>query len=402
MTLQSFAQFVSTSSNPGPGYYEIDTYKKIGGSDSIKTSIKSRYQESKNENSNIDYAPLNYDLGGRKSTIGSRLKQRSETPSANDIGPDYVPQPSTSHQGIKIKGSRSDKVANDNPGPGYYDPHEPTKNRLPQMGPRGPIFLGSTPSSPGPAAYNISRDITDSSIKYSIRPIITIKNKNNIDPGYTYNSIGSTSLSSHSFTIPKAPRLSSNETDSPGPGAYEQTPPPDRAIGPIIPPPHKEYRNRPASQNAPLYNLRSFPQGKKYTIGNRGDKTPWQFNPNTPGPDFFPPDEHGRKVAILNRIPTKIDQSAPGPGTYNITPNVQKNYTGFTMKGPSIRDGWFTPGNLTPGPQYSIPTPASTPKWSFGDNRRKSQSPMKKTQKNTPKDSSRFQTPVHKSRSNLD
>ena len=43
--LESFGQFVSSTSNPGPGYYETDTYKKIGGVDSIKTSIRGRYYE---------------------------------------------------------------------------------------------------------------------------------------------------------------------------------------------------------------------------------------------------------------------------------------------------------------------------------------------------------------------
>lgn len=368
MTLELFSSTSTSTYNPGPGQYELDPYRTIGGPMSVKCAIRPLYTTKPPITSNIDYMPPVSTLSRGLRGIGSRVESRRSEPT---VGPSYLPDSNENfRRGTKIKSRYKDPDTSTSPGPGHYEVVEPSKTNPPPMGARPEIVLCDVPVSPGPAAYEITRDITKDSHKFSIRPITAPAFGNDEDPGFTYNNPPQLGEDSPKYTISRNNVSMFRDVDNgvPGPGAYEQKPigldtKIAQTIHPIIPPPTRH------KLDIPYENTRRFPGGRKTAIGQKCGAGYWVIDPSIPGPNWLPDSSlERRSITIRDRIQEKPQQQTPGPCTYNPSLPTRASDPAFTFKGPAQRNDWLPTNKETPGPgYYNINSGNSLPKWTIGE-----------------------------------
>jgi hypothetical protein len=173
MTLENFSSTATAQLSPGPGAYDVDADRTIGGPRSLRFRVNAMERPlaraSRTLTSDVDFPPTDTHstLGRRGKSIGPYYPIRRAT--GNELGPSYVPDLNDGfRRSVVIKARYPDRDAARTPGPGQYDPREWPKTNYPPMGPRPPITLSSPTCSPGPGHYEISRDLGDHPLRYSI------------------------------------------------------------------------------------------------------------------------------------------------------------------------------------------------------------------------------------------
>ncbi|OHS93019.1 hypothetical protein TRFO_40677 [Tritrichomonas foetus] len=374
MTLELFSSTTSQYENPGPGAYNSDPYKVMGGPLSLKYSIKPKLKSTFNAQgtltSKVDFMPLRntVDRLPKNCKIAPRYP---EVPPKITVGPSYVPEPDFKRkQAYTIKSRYPDQDSTITPGPGAYDPRECSRTNPPPMGSRPPIVLSDPSCSPGPAAYNVSRDINQNSLKYSIRPITAPAVEEREDPGYAYNNPRDIGEDQPKFTISRQAKRS-YVNDIPGPGTYQPRSLQGRSqIGRSIHP--KVYPPVEDVVDVPYENTRRFPDQRPTTIHKRCGREYWVVDSSIPGPNWVPESSiQGRQHFLGKReAPQQKEPSqTPGPCTYNITTSpTRHSEPAFSFKGPSIRDDWLPKSKEMPGPgYYDIKSGNNLPKWTIGE-----------------------------------
>lgn len=379
MTLELFGVSSASQYSPGPGSYNVDTYNSIGGPLSRKsrfnTMDRPMNQGSKTVTSDVEYMPAGSTLSSNGKTIGKRLPEAARQ--SYSLGPSYLPNPADGfRKSVKIKGRYPEKDNSMYPGPGHYSPKEWSKSQGPPMGPRPPIILDSTPASPGPAAYTVSRELSDNSLKFSIRPLTSVNKAEEEDPGFKYNKQRTIGEDAPSFTISRSVQKRDYSTDVPGPGTYDPTNKSHSrklapSIHPVIP------RKVNEREDVPYENTRRFPDtSKAKTIATRCGKREsilWGLTSDTPGPSWLPNSSlEMRNITIRSRIPEKnTSADTPGPCSYNIQTYanaLRKTEPSFSIKGPSERSDWVPRDAKVPGPgEYKVETKNELPKWTIGE-----------------------------------
>jgi hypothetical protein len=158
-----FSATSALRTGPGPGAYNVDAYRSIGGSTSLKFRVNARPRPldgpSRTLTSGIDYLQVTSGLSHRKTTIAPYYSL--PTLSSASIGPSFLPEPSphSKLRHIKIKNRYPTKEASVTPGPGEYNPRFWPRTSHPPMGPRPPICLSAPSFAPGPGRYDICRDL---------------------------------------------------------------------------------------------------------------------------------------------------------------------------------------------------------------------------------------------------
>jgi hypothetical protein len=404
MTLELFSATTTAQYNPGPGQYGLDPYRSIGGPLSLKSSFGPRPSDRPMRSMAPEAELLGpgTTLNRSGKTIGRRFPEARKP--AEDIGPYFLPDPNEGFtRYVKIKSRyetpsvKGGKRPVGTPGPGEYSPKkEWPKTVTPPMGPRPDIILAETSGSPGPAAYEISRNLGDNARKWTIRPMTAPESVIKEDPGYKYCNPSVLGGDCRKINLPPHLGVKSRElcdggskgygaqsrsrsrneyyTDVPGPGTYsvnkymsnQRIAP---SIHPII------VNNIGVKEDVPYVDVRSFPDGRQRSIHVKtGDSgTVWATDRAVPGPGWVPDScLERRNITIRNRFEEKgAGQGTPGPGTYNVTSFGAKRgdtIRAFTMKGPAERNDWLPRSAADlPGPgEYYAPSDNGLPKWTIG------------------------------------
>lgn len=172
--------------------------------------------------------------------------------------------------------------------------------------------------------------------------------------------------------------------DTPGPGHYDIPPIRDSPKKATIPRCVKFPDPVSVTANVDLFDTRTFPQVKPFSIAPKTGKSYYDFI-DTPGPSFVPPSTLSPKThKIASRYETKTSAYfTPGPGTYNPQRADLERAPVYSMQGIKNRDDWLKDPSNRPGPgEYSpdiLKLRKSEPKWSFGSKSRRgkqSQAPI--------------------------
>lgn len=375
MTLELFSSVSTVESNPGPGQYNSDPYRVIGGplslKYSIKANLKSTFQTQDTDTSKVDFMPFKKtsDSLPRYCSIAPRYDEvRTDI---HDVGPSYLPDSGVNRsKGITIKSRYSIKDSFTTPGPGSYFPKDIPRTQFPPMGSRPPIVLADNSCSPGPGAYDLSRDIGENTLKFSIRPITAPSDDEEETPGYKYNNPLRLGEDQPKFSLSRSKNINSYNNGIPGPGAYNPKEQVSFSISGSI---HERLPPVTTQINdVPYENTRVFPNNKRpATIHKKCGRQYFSYDDSVPGPNFFPSSSlnRGRQHFLGKReVPPKKDPSqTPGPCTYNLTNQTRSSMPAFSMKGPLVRDEWLPKGKVAPGPgQYDIKSENNLPKWTIG------------------------------------
>lgn len=367
MTLYSFPSVSGVNTNPGPGTYDYEHTRSIGDSNSLKYSIRSRCEVGNKSLTNAGYLKLPSSLSHIKFSIGRKIPERSF---ASTVGPSYFPDSSECfRKGAKILVRYNPVKDNNYPGPGHYSPTTPKSTVVPTQGSRLDTFLGYIPDSPGPAAYDVPRDIGNDVPKYSIRPKDLYEPKEEPNPGYTFNNLPVFGKDARKASFTKASRSVDYSTFTPGPGTYKLDDAKSHgSLGLSI---HEKIL--PSSlvgkvENDQYYDTRSFPEIKKRSILARCGRTCNDPTSTVPGPTYMPNSTLDiRPISIHNKYDLKSNMQTPGPSDYDPYAYQGSSQKGFTVKGPSERDDWSRCDRSLPGPgQYKIHLEPKSPKWIIG------------------------------------
>ena len=360
-----FSAVQSSTQTPGPGAYETDKLHSFGGTLSLKMKIRDKFTQNQGYISNAKYVSPRSSLSGIKHSIGNRFKTREIDSS---VGPCFLPDPKSNFsKGVTIKKRYEQKDKSGTPGPGKYSPEDPVHTVVPAQRNRGPLKLSIIPDSPGPAAYEVSRDFSKDAHSFSIRPKTSYEPLEDENPGYTFNNPGQLGKNARKSSFGKANRSTNYETVSPGPGTYDIETRTSTAVGPYI---HEniERKGRRSESAETLYDIRKYPEIKNRTISRQCGKRACDTSSDTPGPSYFPNTTLDlRPLSIHNKFDNKLTQHTPGPGDY--TPMSPGGMTRLpcTLKGPSERS-WFTPDEDIPGPAaYNVEVKDTAPSWTIGD-----------------------------------
>ena len=375
MTLEAFCATTNRHTTPGPGQYNADPYRAIGGPLSLKYSIKpnlkSTFATSDTITSKVDYMPLS-NTSDRLNKLCSIKPKFSEKEPVPAVGPEFFPESEvTKCRKFSIKSRYASRELNNNPGPGSYDPRQCSGTHPPPMGARPPIVLANPGCSPGPGAYNVSGKIGEGQPKFSIRPITAPPEGNGDNPGYTYNNLNVCGSDQPKFTLSKGPLERDYSTDVPGPATYKPRPLFNRSqLGSSIHPKTKLITAQ--SYDVPYENVRRFPNYRPKSIHNECGRHFWDLSDKTiPGPDFVP-DSSVNKTRSHSLGKREIQQpreppQTPGPGAYNTTNPLRHSEPGFTFKGPETRDIWLPDKKEIPAPdEYYVQMQNNLPKWTIG------------------------------------
>ena len=377
MTLELFSSVSAVETNPGPGQYNSDPYRTIGGplslKYSIKANLKSTFQTQDSDTSKVDFMPFRKtsDSLPRYCKIAPRYDQIQTD--SHDVGPSYLPDSGFKQtKGFTIKSRYVDHDNTSTPGPGAYFPKDIPRTQFHPMGSRPPIVLAEASCSPGPGAYNLSREIGENSFKFTIRPITAATDEEGDNPGYKYNNPLHLGDDQPKFSLSRAKQTRHYNNGIPGPGAYyPKDPGTNLQIGRSI---HSRIKEpTPNIDDVPYENTRQFPNNKRpATIHRKCGREYFSCDDSIPGPNFFPSStlDHGRQHFLGKReIPPKKDPAqTPGPCTYNLSNQIRSSMPAFTMKGPLVRDDWLPKGKTAPGPgQYDIKSENTVPKWTIGE-----------------------------------
>lgn len=378
MTLAAFCATSSQQSTPGPGAYDADLDRAIGGSLSRKSRFNTTDRSPKNDpkalTADVAFLAPSSTLDRRGKTIGPKYPERAPE---GGTGPCYVPDPLEGFKkSVTIKNRFPTPTHARSPGPADYDVRHESKFLPPEMGPRPDTMLGEGSPSPGPAAYSVPRDLSEHSHKFTIRPITQVDKPTTDDPGFAYSNLSVTGAGSPMYSLPRTSKEKGGimdirrDVDVPGPGAYDTF----RAVAehrlapsirPAIAPPEIQ------RDDVPYENTRRFPElSKGQSILNRG-KSLLGNNTGVPGPNYMPESTISRRgVTIGDRIREKPIEETPGPGAYNVQkfPNaVRHSDPAFSFKGAAERDQWMPKGS-GPGPgAYKLRSQSSLPKWTIGE-----------------------------------
>jgi len=364
MTLSSFCPLSIVTKTPGPGAYDTDTYRQVGGPLSTKNSIRPRYSKSEGFITKASYITPRSSLSHKRILIKNKPKGK---PLETSPGPSYYPDPleNFSHY-VKIKSkNRGPNPFDNTPGPGDYTPIPPTQTSIPAQGPRAPIVLDAIAESPGPAAYDVPRPFGHETPSFTIRPRTSVSIVDEMSPGYLFNNLVPFGKDSRKISLYSSNSVHHRSTVTPGPGSYNPNFNNISKIGPSIRPIPKE----PIPENSKilLVNVRQFPEIRPMTISEKVGRSSLDPRNDTPGPQYLPSTSlNMRKISIHERFPNKHNQSnTPGPSDYN---PMDISYTpAFSVKGPSVRDDWYQFDRSVPGPgSYSIQKENELPKWTIG------------------------------------
>lgn len=372
MTLELFSSTSTSQYNPGPGQYNADPYRTIGGPLSLKYSIKrnhqSTFQTKDTTTSKVDYMPLPNTLDHlpRYCKIANRYESKPPVPI---VGPSYCPPSDFKNQkAFSIKSRYPPQDATISPGPGAYNVRTVSKSHPPPMGSRPLIVLSDASCSPGPGAYNVSRDIGQNSLKFSIRPVTAQAEVEREDPGYAYNHPSSLGNDQPKFTISRNTPSRDYANDIPGPGTYHPRDSDGSRIGCRI---HPKIEITPQPQvDVPYENTRRFPDNSRpATIHRKCGRQYFTSDNSIPGPTWVPANEPGRQHFLGKReLPPPRDYGqTPGPCSYNLNNQLRNSEPQFSFKGPMIRDDWLPKSKTGPGPgEYEPKSGNNLPKWTIG------------------------------------
>lgn len=368
MTLACFSAIQDTTKTPGPGQYQTDQLHCIGGSLSLKNTIRPKYNYNQDYINTAQYIGPISTISPIKITIGKRIEKRAME---ETIGPQYVPDPKeTFRKSVTIKSRYEKKNIPKMPGPADYSPSRPSTTSIPAQGPRGDLFLGFIADSPGPAAYEVKSDFGKECPKVAIRPINVIENPEDTNPGYQYNELGDFGKNARKSSFGRAARTTNYQTITLGPGQYEGANRPyttSTQLGPSIRSiPHNSRGFRASTDS--LYDTRQFPQIKQRTISRQCGRGPLDYINDSPGPSYLPNTTLDlRPISIHQKIEVKPSAYTPGPGDYTPMNPGEFQKINCQLKGPLDRN-FFFPDKDIPGPAaYKVETEKSGCKWTIGE-----------------------------------
>ena len=377
MTLAAFSATTSHQTTPGPGAYDTDSIRSIGGPLSRKSRFNATDRAPKDPpkpiTADVAYIAPPSTFDSPKKTIGPRYPERA--PEKNP-GPSYVPDPREGFKkSITIKNRFPTPKHARSPGPADYDIRTQSRFMPPEMGRRPDTLLGEGSASPGPAAYSVPRDLSEHSHKFTIRPLTNVNKGPGENPGFAYNNPSVTGADAPMYSLSRASKEKGGMMDVrrdvvPGPGAYDTFRVKDHRLAPSIRPAIAP--RDVARDDVPYENTRRFPElTKGQTILGRG-KPLMGNNTGVPGPNYMPDSTiSGRGATIGDRIPERAIEVTPGPGEYNVTKfanATRHSDPAFTFKGAAERDDWMPKGGGGPGPgQYKLRSQSSLPKWTIGE-----------------------------------
>ena len=351
--------------SPGPAKYS--TTRKAGD-DSPKWTIQNRYNL-KDDRVSGEYVELESTIG-KVPTISMHtrhsLGKKDETP-----GPNYVPQPFGSDARKSTVSPRySSKPYEASPGPGkYYPEQRPSTARYTIKGRN--YMPVATSDSPGPAGYSPNYYSTIRSPRKTIgnrTDPITDKFSTPGPSAYQISrDLGGTKPSIHT----KPHDLKQDIT--PGPSDYSVY---DRSSSPKYSIGHRTDIKEDVNK-APYVNLPStVGEGPKISLSSR---RVYKNTNDTPGPNYMPEGiGHVPPIHVGNRYRARSIDQTPGPGQYDIQ-NTERGRS-FTIKHRTNMDfgGPQSPGpaayspsikqtrRSVPSPTIGIRYPEQKPKQSAG------------------------------------
>lgn len=383
---------------PGPGQYKPHDYMGSSQGFTIKGKIIEKPKElAPGPGQYNPPAPRNapsYSLSGHR-TEDPIMNEKKRMPPPNSYNPDdgYVKSraPTVSF-GNRPK--TSDIKPNNEPGPGQYQVGSTLQNKGIYMGTRSPQKV--IERSPGPGVYN-----PNNNVKYKSGPAFSIggvkgdaKIPGSDMPGPgTYNSPERPTTGYH-FGSEKRQDLG-GRGDSPGPGQYRvpdtlgksgksiiitgryDTKKDVNEVGP------GQYKH-PTTLGGPKFSMGAGEKGTKLNKNSLMNPAPGTYDvsshldkPNGPGVRFgsserdkikkaegpgpgdyaLPSTLGGKGVTIQGKIPTKVEDRAPGPGAYGDVKDPSKKHGGSVSfgqggksSGPKVDDN--------PGPgMYKVDLP---------------------------------------------
>ncbi|EAX93076.1 hypothetical protein TVAG_471340 [Trichomonas vaginalis G3] len=322
MSLKDFPAVSRYDSTPGPGAYGDDLRSSFGNQYSIGFTIRPRYQEKKSLTANVDYMPLTSTLGGRKSAIGPRYKDRAIQDTA---GPEFLPNPKEYFtKSVKIKNRYKDPDTSHLPGPADYSIQDLSGTKVPAMVSRGPIVLDLVPDSPGPAAYSTRSKVGSDTPRTAIRPRTGQMESRDKNPGYTYNQPSRIGSGSPAWTISRRDN-SRNSINFPPSSASdynnqnEDFGPPTKLNGK----PTKTATSPNSTRRTKIHS--DVPDNDASAFNNSSN------NQNSNADSSRLSNRGGLSTSRRSHNTRSSNSSTPGPGAYEIT-------TEFSHKiGPAIR-----------------------------------------------------------------
>jgi hypothetical protein len=270
-------------------------------------------------------------------------------------------------QSVAIKRRYKEGEGPNVPGPGRYSPREWPKTRTPPMCGRDKISLSVIPDSPGPAAYNVLHEFGGTTPRYTIRPRTALPRDRTERPGLEYNKPPRIGEAAPQWTVPKASGRRGNRGETPGPGAYDpQQATESRLAAAIRPKCAPSDGGRP---DAPLRDVRRFPDVRSATIGERDGHRFWDFDHAIPGASLGPQTSFDhRPLSIGEKRPIRERDETPGPSDYNPGKPSLAAPPRYTCKGFGERDGWLPKKQAVPGAGYvNLRKESELPKWIIGD-----------------------------------
>ena len=342
----------SATSTPGPGAY-YPQYKISNKPDAPKYSFQSRH-DSKTNSLDVPFNNIPSTIGqGPKISLASR---HTENNNEQTPGPSYVPPPLGSDAKKVSMASRHKEIRSlsaDNPGPGTYSIPPKFANDAHKFTLHGrtndQFSFGS--QSPGPAAYNPDYMAVKKRAPSATLHIRASYTKGDITPGPGAYQI-SRDLGGKAATFHSRPVTSMKDT-TPGPGAYN---PSDATlkVGPKF-----TFKGRHETSTRPdtaQYRLlpSTIGQGPKISLGSRHAE---RNSENTPGPSYIPPSfgSNARKSSMGMRHKELRSSSAdfPGPGAYSIPERFARDARKSSLHSRTMDS--FTIGDVSPGPAQYTP-----------------------------------------------
>ena len=342
----------SQTQTPGPGAYS-PTYKVSNKPDAPKYSFKGRH-EMKNQAIDAQFNNIPSTVGqGPKISLASRheIRETDRTP-----GPNYIPPPLGSDAKKVSMSFRTREVRSlsaDNPGPGAYSipPKFANDARKATLHSRtsDQFDIGKN-NSPGPAAYTPDYMAVRKRAPSATLHVRTSYEKSDVTPGpgayQISRDLGGKAATFHS-------RIETRNQDStPGPGAYNPSDSTFKSAPKFSMQSRHEINQRPVTAQYRMLPS-TIGQGPKFSLGSRhadinGDKTP--------GPSYIPPSfgSDARKSAMASRHAELRNSMAdnPGPGAYNIPERFARDARKSSLHSRTMDA--FPIGNQSPGPaQYS-------------------------------------------------